>query len=255
MSSFATYPSLSGKRVFVTGGATGIGAALVTAFAEQKAIAGFIDIDRDAGVALAGELFDRFGIEPWFEAMDVRNVPALQQSIQDFSKAVGGFDILVNNVANDVRHHPLEVTEERWRDCLSVNLDSAFFASQSAIRLMKEKGGGAIINLSSINALIGPTEMPGYVSAKAALLGLTKALARNYGADGVRVNAILPGWVVTERQLQNWLTPEAERRWMEQTALKSRILPSDVANLALFLAADDSRMITNQQFVIDGGHI
>lgn len=255
MSDFATYPSLAGKRVFITGGATGIGAALVRAFCEQKARVGFIDIDGDAGVKLAETLYSSCGVEPWFNAMDVRDVPALQKSILAFHSKHGGLDVLINNVANDARHQPLDVTEESWRDCLSVNLDSAFFSSQSAIRLMKEAGGGAIINFSSINALIGPTEMPGYVSAKAALLGLTKALARSYGADGIRVNAILPGWVITERQLQNWLTPEVEYEWMEQTALKSRILPSDVANLALFLAADDSRMITNQQFVIDGGRI
>jgi len=255
MPGFATYPSLAGRRVFVTGGATGIGAALVRAFCEQKARVGFIDIDAEAGVKLAQELQEFFGVEPWFRAVDVRDVPALQESILAFHSECFGLDVLINNVANDTRHQPLDVTEESWRDCLSVNLDSAFFSSQSAIRLMKESGGGAIINFSSINALIGPTEMPGYVSAKAALLGLTKALARNYGADGIRVNSILPGWVVTERQLRNWLSPEVEQEWMEQTALKSRILPCDVANLALFLAADDSRMITNQQFVIDGGRI
>lgn len=255
MSSFATYPSLAGKRVFITGGATGIGAALVQAFCEQKARVGFIDIDSAAGIRLAETLHSSIDAKPWFNSVDVRDVPALQKSILAFHEESGGLDVLINNVGNDTRHQATDVTEESWRECLSVNLDTAFFSSQSAIRLMKERDGGVIINFSSINALIGPTEMPGYVSAKAALLGLTKALARNYGADGIRVNAILPGWVVTERQLQKWLTPEIEKEWMEQTALKSRIMPSDVANLALFLAADDSRMITNQQFIIDGGHI
>lgn len=255
MPSLATYPSLAGKRVFITGGATGIGAAMVRSFCEQRAIVGFIDNDRDAGEMLIEEIISSTGIEPWFTDIDVRDVPALKESVVEFHRISGGLGVLINNVANDARHQPLDVTEESWRNCLAVNLDSAFFSSQSAISLMKEEGGGSIINFSSINAIIGPTEMPGYVSAKAALLGLTKALARNYGKNGIRVNAILPGWVVTERQLQNWLTPEIEKKWMEQTALQSRILPRDVANLALFLAADDSRMITNQQFIIDGGHI
>jgi NAD(P)-dependent dehydrogenase (short-subunit alcohol dehydrogenase family) len=249
------YPSLDGKRVFITGGATGIGAALVKAFCKQGADVGFIDIASDAGITLCEEIRTELGVKPWFRSIDVSDVPSLQASIYDFHKDAGGLDVLVNNVANDARHQPLEVTEESWRNCISVNLDSAFFASQSAIPLMQKTGSGAIINFSSINALIGPTEMPGYVSAKAALLGLTKALARNYGPDGIRVNAILPGWVVTERQLEKWLTPEIEAQWMDQTALKSRIQPDDVANLTLFLASNDSRMITNQQFVIDGGRI
>jgi NAD(P)-dependent dehydrogenase (short-subunit alcohol dehydrogenase family) len=139
---------------------------------------------------------------------------------------------------------------------MAVTLDCAFFASQAAIALMRAGGaGGAIINFSSINALLGPDEMPGYVTAKAGLLGMTKALARQYGVDGIRVNTILPGWVVTQRQLDLWLTEEAEAAWMDQVCLKQRIEPRDVANLALFLASDDSRMITNQQFVIDGGRV
>ena len=138
---------------------------------------------------------------------------------------------------------------------MAVNMDSAFFASQAAVRVMKPAGAGSIINFSSINALFGPTEMPGYVAAKSALLGLNKALARQYGADGIRVNVILPGWVATERQLTNWLSPEIETEWLAQTALRQRIMPDDVARLALFLASDDSRLITSQQFVIDGGKI
>jgi NAD(P)-dependent dehydrogenase (short-subunit alcohol dehydrogenase family) len=132
-------------------------------------------------------------------------------------------------------------------------LDAAFFAAQKAAAIMSKDSGGSIINFSSITALLGPSDMSGYVAAKAGIVGLTKALANDYGASKVRVNAILPGWVVTERQLQTWLTPEAEESWMEQVALKKRLMPSDVANLALFLAADDSCMITGQRFTIDGG--
>jgi NAD(P)-dependent dehydrogenase (short-subunit alcohol dehydrogenase family) len=242
----ATYPSLAGRRVFITGGASGIGAALVTAFAAQGALVGHVDL-AEAGTVPPGQP------APWFRRLDVTDTPALQAAIADFAVAAGGLDVLVNNVANDSRHDPLDIDEARWRALMAVNLDCAFFAAQAAIRLMP--AGGRILNLSSINALLGPAGMPAYVAAKSALVGLTKALARQYGPQGIRVNAILPGWVVTERQLALWLTPEAEAEWMAQVALKERIMPADVANLALFLAADDSRMITGQALVIDGGRV
>jgi NAD(P)-dependent dehydrogenase (short-subunit alcohol dehydrogenase family) len=161
--------------------------------------------------------------------------------------------ILINNAANDHRHDPSELTAQDWRDCMAVNLDAAFFACQAAAAIMVHDGGGSIVNFSSINALLGPANMPGYVAAKAGIIGLTKALAADYGGWGIRVNAVLPGWVATERQLHTWLTPEAEADWMRHVALKQRLLPADVANLSLFLAADDSRMITGQNFVIDAG--
>lgn len=253
--SFATYPSLVDKSVFITGGATGIGSAMVRAFAYQGARVGFIDIDDDAARALIDEVGAKAKHSLFYRTVDVRDVDTLQNAIRDFAGQASQLDALINNVANDTRHQPLEITEEYWRNCMAVNLDSAFFASQTAIDLMRSSDGGSIINFSSINAIIGPTDMPGYVTAKSALLGLTKALARHYGPDRIRVNCILPGWVVTERQLDKWLTPEAEAEWREQTALKDRIKPEDVAQLALFLAADDSRMITNQQFIIDGGRV
>jgi D-xylose 1-dehydrogenase len=253
MSDYATYPSLAGRRVFITGGATGIGASLVEAFSQQGAIVGHLDLAEDAAEALAGQIEQAGYARPWFRKVDVTNTPALQQALADFAGAACGLDVLVNNVANDTRHDTLATTEDSWRRCMAVNLDCAFFASQRAIELML--AGGAIVNFSSITALLGPGDMPGYVTAKAALLGMTKALARQYGVDGIRVNTILPGWVVTQRQLDLWLTEEAEAEWMEQVCLKQRIQPRDAANLALFLAADDSRMITNQHFVIDGGRV
>ncbi|MFN3863584.1 MAG: SDR family NAD(P)-dependent oxidoreductase [Erythrobacter sp.] len=256
MTGYATYPSLSGRRVFITGGATGIGAAMVAAFSEQGALVGHCDLAADAAAALADEIAASGRARPWFRALDVTDTPALQQAIGDFAAAAGGLDVLVNNVANDTRHDPLETDAAGWRRCMAVNLDCAFFAAQAAVRVMRSaRAGGAIINFSSITALLGPDGMPGYVTAKAGLLGLTKALARQYGPDGIRVNAILPGWVVTQRQLDLWLTPEAEAEWMEQVCLKQRIEPRDAANLALFLASDDSRMITNQHFIIDGGRV
>ena len=251
----ASYPSLIGRTVFITGGASGIGACMVRQFAEQGARVGLIDIDEQAARDVLDGVRERGFDPPWFRRVDVRDVGLLKAAIVDFAEGHGGLSVLVNNVADDSRHSLLEVTEESWRDGLSINLDSAFFASQTAIPIMQGAGQGSIINFSSINALIGPTQMPGYVSAKSALLGLTKALARHYGSDGIRVNAILPGWVATERQLASWLTEEAEREWMKDVALKRRILPEDVANLALFLASEDSSMITNQFFVIDGGRV
>jgi NAD(P)-dependent dehydrogenase (short-subunit alcohol dehydrogenase family) len=202
---------------------------------------------------LSASLKDLTGSSPWFQAVDVTDTQALQASIKAAVEELGPLQALINNAANDNRHSPAEVTTESWRDCMAINLDAAFFAAQTAAELMTRQSGGSIINFSSINALLGPSNMPGYVTAKAGVVGMTKALARDYGGSAIRVNAILPGWVVTERQLSSWLTPEAEADWMQQVALKERLQPSEVANLALFLAADDSRMITGQSFTIDAG--
>jgi D-xylose 1-dehydrogenase len=241
----AQYPGLKGRSVFITGGATGIGAELVRAFVEQGAQVSFCDILDHAGQKLATETGATYA------HVDVSDVAALQSVI----RAVDRLDVLINNVANDARHDPLDVTPEYWRHCMAINLDATFFAAQAAIPMMKDSGGGAIINFSSINALLGPVEMPGYVSAKAGLIGMTKALARQYGVDKIRVNAVLPGWVVTEKQLEKWLIPEVEAAWSEQVSIKERILPRDVANLALFLADDGSARITGQQFIIDAGRV
>ncbi len=240
----ATYPSLAGRRVFVTGGASGIGAALVEAFHGQGAKVAFIDRDQAAGEGLAGRLAGT-----WFQACDVTDVGKLAAAIA----AAGAVDILVNNVADDTRHAAAETGAAAWRASLAVNLDPTFLAASAVRAGMKTAGGGVILNLSSINALLGPGGMPAYVAAKGAVNALTKALAREWGPDNIRVNAISPGWVVTERQLAQWLTPEAEAAWMEQVALKRRILPADVAALALFLASDEARAITGQNLVIDGG--
>lgn len=256
MSDFASYPSLDGALVFITGGATGIGASLVQAFSEQGARVGHVDLEDGEAAALGDTIVGSGGERPWFRKTDVTDLDALQSAVRDFAGETGGLDVLVNNVANDTRHDPLSTSTADWRKCMAVNLDSAFFAAQAAIEIMRSGGrGGAIVNFSSINALLGPDSMPGYVTAKAGLLGMTKALARQYGPDDIRVNAILPGWVVTQRQLDLWLTEAAEEEWMEQVCLKRRIEPCDAARLALFLASDDSKMITNQSFVIDGGRV
>ena len=253
MATSANYPSLHDQCIFITGGATGIGAALVRAFAQQGANVAFVDIDVDSAKQLINELESEQGPKLWYQAIDVTNVQALQQAILDADAQLGSVSVLVNNAANDMRHAPADVTAQSWRDCMAINLDAAFFAAQAAAGLMTQRNSGSIINFSSINALLGPSNMPGYVTAKAGIIGLTKALARDYGPNGVRVNAILPGWVATERQLQTWLTPDEESRWMQQVALQERLLPEDVANLALFLAATDSKMITGQSFTVDAG--
>ena len=253
MGALANYPSLRDQCVFITGGATGIGAALVKAFAQQGAKVAFVDVDADSANNLIAVLEAESLTQLWFQELDVTDSDALQKAIENADVAIGPLNILINNAANDMRQAPAEVTLQSWRDCMAINLDAAFFAAQAAARLMSERNGGSIINFSSINALLGPQNMPGYVTAKAGVVGLTKALARDYGADNVRVNAILPGWVATERQLQSWLTPDEEENWMQQVALQTRLLPEDVANLALFLAATDSNMITGQSFIIDAG--
>ena len=251
MTNIANYPSLKERVVFITGGATGIGAALVEHFCRQACKVAFIDFDKESAFVLLNRLDKQLGIKPWYEEVDVTDLNALKSSILKASAELGPIHTLVNNVANDNRHTPDEVSAEAWRKCMAVNLDASFFATQTAVSTMQESG--SVINFSSINALLGPKDMPGYVTAKAGLIGMTKALAKDYGERNIRVNAILPGWVVTDRQLEKWLTPEAEQEWSKQVALKDRILPNDVANLALFLSSDASKMITGQSISIDAG--
>ena len=253
MSLEARYPSLSERCVFITGGASGIGAALVRSFARQRAQVAFVDLDADCAQQLIQELSSEGLDEPWFRQLDVTATEQLQCAIRDVAAEIGPLHTVINNAANDQRHTPAEMTPKRWRQCMAVNLDASFFAAQAGAELMQQSSAGSIINLGSINALLGPANMPGYVTAKAGIIGLTKALAKDYGSYNVRVNAILPGWVATERQLQTWLTAEEEARWMQQVAIKSRLLPEDIANVALFLAADDSKMISGQSFVVDAG--
>ena len=255
MTATTLYPSLRHKVVFITGGATGIGAAMVRAFAAQQAHVAFIDIDEAAAVSLLAELRGNGhgGRHLWFRMVDVRTPALLQQAMHDAAAELGGLDVLVNNVANDRRQPTAEVSVTDWQQCMQVNLDPAFFASQTAATLMPAQGQGSIINFSSINALTGQQQMAGYVTAKAAIMGLTKALAKDYGAAGIRVNAILPGWVATDRQLSSWFTAQEQQNWLDTAVLKRLITPQDVANLALFLASDQSALITGQAICVDGG--
>ncbi|ACG78484.1 short-chain dehydrogenase/reductase SDR [Phenylobacterium zucineum HLK1] len=247
----AIYPGMKDRVVFVTGGASGIGAAFVEQFHAQGSKVAFVDLQADAGEALAG----RLGQGAWFRRCDVTDVPALQAAIRDAAQALGPVTVLINNVANDTRHEAAETSMDAWRKGLAVNLDPAFAASVAVYPMMKAAGGGSIVNVSSINALWGPAHMATYVAAKGAINSLSKGLAREWGPDRIRVNALSPGWVVTERQLELWLTPQAEAAWREQVALKDRILPEDIARAALFLASDESRMMTGQNLIVDAGRL
>ena len=238
---------MTGKRIFVTGGATGIGEEIVRQFAALGARVAFNDINSVAGHALSGEV----GAE--FTETDASEPVALAASIDAAANRFGGLDALINNVANDQRERLETITPETWRANLAINLDPVMFASQAAAPHIKAVGGGAIVNFSSLNALLGPADLITYTTAKAGILGLTKSLAEALGEDRIRVNAIIPGWTVTEKQRRLWLTPEIEAEWKAQCSLKDDLLPADVAHLSVFLASPLSRMITGQSFVIDAG--
>ena len=251
---FATYPSLESKSVFITGGATGIGAAMVKAFSRQKSNVYFVDINKEKGNEIERTLREE-GLQTTFKYCDITETPALEASILDAASIYGEISVLINNAADDSRYDIEELNSQTWQHSLDVNLTPAFFASKVVSPMMEKIGGGSIINFSTINVLFGPKKMAGYITAKSGILGLTKAMAHELGEYSIRVNAVLPGWVATERQLKDWLTPEAEKEWQESVCIKERIDPKDVAQLALFLAADDSSKITSQQFIIDCGRV
>lgn len=247
MTGSSSHPSLRDKPVLVTGGASGIGAALVTRFAREGAKVAFLDLDEAAGTALAEEA------GALFRACDLIDTDALTSQISSLEQELGAFRVLVNNAARDDRQDISTITREQWDASMAVNLTHHAFAAQAVQKGMAAAGGGAIINMSSVNARGGLATLPDYSAAKAAIIGLTHSLARAFGPDNIRVNAVLPGWVMTERQISKWLTPEAEEWLMEAQCLATRIEPEDVADFVVFLASDDARVITNQSFVIDAG--
>jgi D-xylose 1-dehydrogenase len=250
---FATYPSLAGRAVFVSGGATGIGADIVRAFARNHARVGFCDLQAEAGESLAKELGGT-GERTLFLRCDVTDIPALQAAIARASEALGPIAALVNNAANDERHAIDEVSVDYWDRAQNVNLRHHFFAAQAVHPQMRDLGYGSIINLSSIAWRAGASEMPAYAAAKAGVVGLTHALARAFGADNIRVNAIEPGAVMTDRQRQLWYrTPESVEAMVQRQSIKATLLGDEVARAALFLASDDSRMITKQSLIVDAG--
>ena len=249
----AQYPSLQGRRVFVTGGGSGIGAAIVEAFAEQGAQVAFIDVAADDSAALAGRIAARGLPAPWWRLCDVRDIGALQQAVADATEALGDFHALVNNVASDDRHTIEQVTPDYWEQRMAINERPAFFAIQAVVPGMRRLGGGSIVNLGSTGWQTKAGEYPCYAIAKSSVNGLTRGLARPLGAERIRINTVSPGWVMTERQMKLWLTPEGERDIERNQCLPDRLQPDDVARMVLFLASDDARMCTAQEFKVDAG--
>lgn len=247
----AQYPSLAGKKVIITGGATGIGEGLVEGFVRQGAKVAFLDIQEEAAAALAARLADA-AHAPVYRIQDITDTPAFQACLKGVVEELGGCDVLINNAASDDRHTPDEVTSDYWDQRMGVNLKHKFFAAQAVWGAMEQAGGGAIINLGSISWHLGLDDLAIYQTAKAAVEGLTRSLAKELGPKGIRVNTIIPGNVQTPRQMK-WYTPEGEAEIVAAQCLKGRIQPVDIAAMALFLASDDARYCTNHNYWVDAG--
>jgi NAD(P)-dependent dehydrogenase (short-subunit alcohol dehydrogenase family) len=247
------YPSLKGKRVFVTGGGSGIGADIVSAFARQGALVAFADRDLAASNALVSALASQVAQAPLFIACDLSDMQALRGAVEEAVAQFGDIDVLVNNTANDERHEFLNVTDDYFDTKMNINLKAAFFAAQAVTPGMLRRGGGAIINLGSTG---WKNKVPGYAvyaTCKSAVNGLTRSLAREFGKHQIRVNTLTPGWVMTPKQLEKWVDADGEREMDKNQCLPGRIVGADIANMALFLGSSDSRMVTAQEFVVDAG--
>jgi len=251
----AIYPSLKDRVVFITGGASGIGAAIVEKFCEQGAKVSFVDIDDAAAKALCQKIYAGGLPEPRFLHCDLKDIAALQRCIAQVVDTDGAITVLINNAAHDDRHEIGQVTPDYFDDRIAVNLRHQFFAVQAVHKGMAAAGGGAIVNMGSVTWLVGQGGMPCYSAAKAAVAGLTRSLARDLGPDNIRVNSVLPGWILTQRQIDNWLTPEGEQELMTRQCLKRKLQPEELARVVLFFAADDSGICTNQNYIADGGWV
>ncbi|HET6198423.1 MAG TPA: SDR family oxidoreductase [Acetobacteraceae bacterium] len=252
---FAIYPSLRDRVVFITGGASGIGAEHVAQFAAQGAKVAFVDIVDAAAQALIGRIEAAGHPAPLYRHCDLKDIAALQATIAEVGRLLGPVTVLVNNAANDQRHSWEEVTAEYWDERQATNLRHQFFAIQAVAPMMQAAGGGSIINFGSVSWHSLTGGMPAYTTAKAAVEGLTRGMARDLGPHGIRVNTVIPGWIMTERQITLWLTPEAEADLMKLQCLKQKLAPADVTRMVLWLAADDSRMCTAQLWVVDAGRM
>jgi NAD(P)-dependent dehydrogenase (short-subunit alcohol dehydrogenase family) len=251
----AIYPSLANRVVVVTGGASGIGEKIVDAFARQGAQVVFLDIQDEAAEAVVASNRANGHAIPTYYHCDVTDIGQLRECASKAITSFGTVDVLVNNAGNDQRHSIESVTPESWDKSIAVNLRHQFFLTQAVVPAMKKAGRGSIVNMSSISWVIPSTGLPVYVASKAAIVGLTRTLAHELGPDNIRVNAVLPGAIETERQKRLWYTDEYLAEIRKNQALKRMVLPEDVASLVLFLAADDSGAITNQSYVVDGGWV
>jgi NAD(P)-dependent dehydrogenase (short-subunit alcohol dehydrogenase family) len=250
-SNLAVYPSLSKKTVFVTGGASGIGAEIVSAFAKQGAKVGFIDLDSKA----SEKLLKTFDKNVYFEICDLRDIAAMKLAMKKLTKLIGAADILVNNAASDDRHDWKNVTKDYWDERLSINLRHQFFAIQYVAPKMIKKGGGSIINIGSNSWWEAGGGFPAYASAKSAVHGLTRTMARDLGQHRIRVNTVVPGWIMTERQKKLWVTPEGIKNQYKRQCLPDLIEPIYVARMVLFLASDDALMCTANNYMVEAGSI
>ncbi|MDX3775405.1 SDR family oxidoreductase [Chromatiaceae bacterium AAb-1] len=251
------YPSLRDKTVFISGGGSGIGASLVEAFYRQGAKVAFVDILEAESQALVARLqaLPQDGGAVRFYPCDLVDIEQLKDVIARTEQDLGAISVLVNNAASDTRHDFQDVTPEYWDQRMNINLRHQFFAIQAVYPQMKKLGGGSVINFGSMSWYESQGGMPGYTSSKAAVLGLTRGLARDLGPDNIRVNTLTPGWVMTERQLKYWVTPETAKDIEKNQCIKDSVMPEDIAAMALFLASDDSKRCTAQNFIVDGGWI
>lgn len=255
LSSLARYPSLKDKVVFITGGGTGIGAAVVESFVDQGSRVAFVDIDVEGSNKLLDRLQAQYGKRPLFLRCDLTDIAALKATVAQVVKELGDIEVLVNNAANDQRHQWQEVTPEYWDNRMAINLRPMFFAMQAVLPAMIARKAGSIINLGSISWKAKNGGMPAYTSAKAAIHGLTRGMARDVGKDNIRVNTVIPGWVMTERQLALWVDAEGEKEIDRQQCLAGRVMPVDLARMVLFLGSDDAKMCSAQEFTVDGGWV
>ncbi len=251
----ATYPSLKDRVVFVTGGGSGIGESIVEHFCAQGAKVTFVDIARAPSEALVDRIGKRGQRSPRFIAADLRDISALRNATEMVRGADGPIRVLVNNAGNDDRHVTADVTPEYWDDRMAVNLRHQFFAAQAVRPQMRDAGGGSIINFGSITWLVADTDCIAYVTAKSAINGMTRSLAHEFGKERIRVNCVMPGWVMTERQMKLWLNDDGVAQLERSQSLPDRVYPPDIARMVLFLASDDSRMCSSQNFIVDGGWV
>ena len=247
------FQDLSGASVFITGGGSGIGAALTEGFLSQGAKVGFVTLSDSA--RFCDEMQEKYGVRPLGIQCDIQNINELQNAIKHISMVNGDIGVLINNAARDTRHTLSTLSSDDWDASLNTNLKPHFFTAQAVAENMQKSGEGAIINLSSNSYILGLEGYPAYVTAKAAIMGLTKALARELGHHNIRVNCLIPGWVMTERQKKLWVTDDSLAECLEQQSLKSAILPKDIVAPCLFLASNAARMMTGQTLIIDGGRV